>query len=383
MLFVDFMDEWVSFFPAGSLETIRGDLDLSYAQAGIILACFSLGGLLGTPIGGVAADFVDRRKLLAGGAFAYAASMALFGLAGDFWVMMFAALLWGASSDPFTHPADVVLAELDPGHFETNIARGNFLGSLGDILSPLTVALVFAFGLDWRILMFVGAAGMAAYGIWFLRLDIPPIEERDDGHTPWSSLVSVARDRRIILGALAVTLFSTLDEPFAAFVILFLRDDGYGATTANVVAMVFFAASAVGFLLVPWLTRRFSARGVRFGLTLLMLFGIMAVISGFIGLLVPGLFITGAAGAAFYSIMYAGLLKLRPGQVGATGTVTSYIDTLALAFPPLVGVTADAVGLHAGLALYGLIPAGILLLLLASPSTNGQLALTESLIQDK
>ena len=62
LLLVDFMDEWVSFFPAGSLDDIRNDLDLSYAQAGIILACFSLGGLLGTPLGGLAADFVDRRR---------------------------------------------------------------------------------------------------------------------------------------------------------------------------------------------------------------------------------------------------------------------------------------------------------------------------------
>ncbi|HEX5939980.1 MAG TPA: MFS transporter [Dehalococcoidia bacterium] len=383
MLFVDFMDEWVSFFPAGSLNQIQGDLDLSYGQAGVILACFGLGGLLGTPIGGLAADFVDRRKLLTGGAFAYAASMALFGLSDGFWVMVLAALLWGASSDPFTHPADVVLAELDPDMLETNVARGNFLGSLGDILSPLTVALVFAVGLDWRILMFVGAAGMAAYGFWFLTLEIPPLRQSRDGHTPWSSLLSVVRDRRVILAALVITLFSTLDEPFAAFVILFLRDEGYGATTAGIMAMVFFLAAALGFILVPWLTRRFSARGVRFGLALLMLVGILAVLTGLIGLLVPGLFLTGAAGAAFYSIMYAGLLRLRPGQVGATGTVTSYIDTLALAFPPLVGVTADAAGLHAGLALYGLIPIGILILLLVSPAANGQLAATESVIQDK
>jgi predicted MFS family arabinose efflux permease len=383
MLLVDFMDEWVSFFPAGSLDNIRAELGLSYAQAGIILACFSLGGLLGTPIGGLAADFVDRRRLLAGGAFAYAASMVLFGLSPDFWVMVAAALLWGASSDPFTHPADVVLADMDPDNLETNIARGNFFAAFGDILSPLTVALVFALGFDWRILMFVGAAGMAAYGVWFLGLEFPPIKERNDDHTPWSSLLSVVRDRRVILGALAITLFSTLDEPFAAFVILFLRDEGYGSTPASLVAMVFFAASALGFLLVPWLSRRFSPRTVRFLLAFMMLVGILGVVSGVLPMLVVGIFITGVAGAAFYSIMYAGLLRLRPGQVGATGTVTSYIDTLALAFPPLVGVVADAAGLHAGLALYALIPIGILALLFASPAANGQLAATESLIQDK
>ncbi|HEX5939675.1 MAG TPA: hypothetical protein VFZ12_04900, partial [Dehalococcoidia bacterium] len=236
---------------------------------------------------------------------------------------------------------------------------------------------------DWRILMFVGAAGMAAYGIWFLRLDIPGVKERDDDHTPWSSLLSVIRDRRVILGALVITLFSTLDEPFAAFVILFLRDEGYGATPASLVAMVFFASSALGFLLVPWLSRRFSPRSVRFLLATLMLVGISAVVSGFLPVLVAGIFLTGLAGAAFYSIMYAGLLRLRPGQVGATGTVSSYIDTLALAFPPLVGIVADAAGLHAGLALYALIPVGILALLLGSPAANGQLAPTESVIQDR
>ncbi|MEX2236835.1 MAG: MFS transporter [Dehalococcoidia bacterium] len=351
---------------------MRADLDLTYTQAGIVLAQLFLGGLLGTPFGGLAADFVDRRLLSAGGAFAYAAAMVAFGLAHDFWVMVVAAFFWGAASDPFVHPSFVVLAELDPDNLEVNTARQNLFSSFGDILSPLTIALVFAVGLDWRALVIGGGILMALYGFWFLSLTFPPVPPSKDGHTPWSSVVSVIRDKRVIRLALVLTLYSTLDEPFVAFVILFAREtEGYGASVASLVGLSYIASGALGYTAVPWLLARYRGGALLQLLTLGLGAGVLAAaIAPHIAVVVVGLALAGTMGAAFYSILDARLALLRPGQVGAVTTVSSYIDTLALGFPPLVGAVADAASLQAGLFIYAAIPALMLvLLLLPAPSS--------------
>jgi predicted MFS family arabinose efflux permease len=71
LLLVDLADEWFTFLPAGAMESIRADLGLSYAQAGVLLALLPAGGVLGVVLM-AAANFVSRRVLGAGGAFVFA-----------------------------------------------------------------------------------------------------------------------------------------------------------------------------------------------------------------------------------------------------------------------------------------------------------------------
>ena len=367
LLLVTFMDEWLTFFPAGALDAIRLDLGLSYTQAGAVLAGLSLGGVLGTPLGGLAADFVDRRTLLAGGAFGYAAAMAVFGLSSEFGLLLVAAFAWGASSDAFIHPTEVVLVQLYPDEVETRIAQQNLGSAVGDILSPLTIAAVFALGFEWRVLFLGGGIIMVAYGVWFLTLEFPAVPAREDGHTPWSSLLSVARDIRVLRLALVLMLYATLDEPFVAFVILFLRDGGgYSEAVATLLAGGYIVGGLFGFLLVPWLTGRIAGRMLPLALTVVLALGVATLTYGFdpVSISVAAL-LAGVSGAAFYSIIQARALTIRPSQVGAVGTVVSYIDTAGmLVMPILVGAIADAAGPRAGLAVYVAIPLVILPLLL-------------------
>jgi hypothetical protein len=71
----------------------------------------------------------------------------------------------------------------------------------------------------------------------------------------------------------------------------------------------------------------------------------------------------GLSGALFYAILTARVLSLRPGLVGTTKAVVATVGQAGLAFPWLVGATADALGLAAGLALYAAVPVAILVLL--------------------
>jgi MFS family permease len=366
LLLVGFMDEWLTFFPAGTLPSIRSDLGLSYAEAGIALASLSLGGLIGAPLGGLAADFLDRRLLLATGAFGYAVAMAVFGLSTDFVLLVAAGFVWGASSDLFIHPTEVALVDLYPRDLERMFARQDLLSAIGDILSPLTIALAITVGFDWRALFVGGGALMALYGLWFLTLRFPPPRGRDNGHTPWRSLVSVARDTRVLRLVLVLTLYSTLDEPFVAFVILFLNESlALSASAATLLGGVLVASYVVGYATVGRLIDRFGRRRLPFVLTSVMVVGVAGIVAAPHAIVsVVAAATVGMAGSAFYSVMSARLMALRPGQAGATSTVSSYSDTLALVLPPLVGLIADARGLLAGMLLYTAIPVAILALLI-------------------
>ncbi|HLQ34276.1 MAG TPA: hypothetical protein VK457_16445, partial [Chloroflexota bacterium] len=72
LLLAGFADEWFTYWPFGSLEPIKADLGLSYAQMGLAVGSLTAGGLLGHFFR-VAADFVDRRWLASLGAVGVAA----------------------------------------------------------------------------------------------------------------------------------------------------------------------------------------------------------------------------------------------------------------------------------------------------------------------
>ena len=78
LIFVRFADEWATFLPAGSLEPMRRDLGLTYAQVAAILVALPAGGFLGSFFL-VAADYVSRRLLASLGALAYGLAMIAFG----------------------------------------------------------------------------------------------------------------------------------------------------------------------------------------------------------------------------------------------------------------------------------------------------------------
>src|SRR5512144_2900522 len=127
---VRLFDEWFSFLPAGSLEPLRIDLDLTYEQLSVLLVLMTVGGLAGG-VCAVAADRVSRRAQSALGALGYAVSMACWGLGDRFWIL----------------------------------APGTVAAGVGDLLGPLLLALTAALGWGYRAPFLVGAVVLLAYAV--------------------------------------------------------------------------------------------------------------------------------------------------------------------------------------------------------------------------
>ena len=127
LLLVDLADEWLTFLPSGSLESIRADLGLTYAEVGLVLVALPAGGLIGNSLS-VAADFVSRRLLASVGALLYGICLIAFGLADSLVVLLVASFVWGIASDAFVHSCQVAVVDLCRDDLAPALARLNAKG---------------------------------------------------------------------------------------------------------------------------------------------------------------------------------------------------------------------------------------------------------------
>jgi predicted MFS family arabinose efflux permease len=365
LLLVDLADEWFTFLPAGAIGSIRADLGLSYGQAGLLLALLPAGGFLGVVLM-AAADFISRRLLGAGGAFVFALCLLAFAAGRSFAALAVASFLWGAASDAFVHATQLALAELAGDDLDSTLSRTNLLGSIGDLLGPVTLAVAAGTGLGWRPVFAVGGVLMLAYAAWLATQPLPP--PRPDGATPWSVVRAVVGDTRVWRLAAIWALIAVLDEPFLGFLIAYLeetRNVSAAAATALVVSVV--AGGITTYMTMAVVRRAFSSR-TRYtvGSLALLVTTVVMVSAPWTGAVALAGVGFGAAIALVWVTLLAAILRLRPGQVGTTQAVVSGLSTLSVVVPPLIGVAADWVGLGAAMWLFALAPAAILVLVLTS-----------------
>jgi predicted MFS family arabinose efflux permease len=363
LLLVDLADEWFTFLPAGAMESIRADLGLSYAQAGLLLALLPAGGVLGVVLM-AAADFVSRRALGAGGAFVFAVCMLVFATGRSFVALAIASFVWGASSDAFVHATQLALAELAGDELDGILARTNLLGSVGELLGPLTLAGAVGLGLGSRSVFAFGGVLMLAYAAWLTMQRLPP--PRPDGSTPWSVMRAVGRDVRVWRLAAIWALSALLEMPYLGFLIATLEETrGVSAAVATLLVVSVFAGGIATYAALAVVSRQFSERSrfvvASIGLlvtTVLMLAAPWALAVSVVGI---GF---GAATALLWVALQSASFRLRPGQVGTTQAVISGLSTVRIVIPPLIGVAADRLGLGAAMWLFVLSPAAIVLLVL-------------------
>jgi predicted MFS family arabinose efflux permease len=365
LLLVRFADEWTTFLPAGALEPIRADLHVGYAQASAILVALPAGGLLGQFFV-VAADYVSRRWIAALGAVGYGAALLAFGFSHSLLVMIAAAFIWGASSDAFVHGCEVSLTDLAGDDLPKALSRMNAWAALGDFLGPLTLGLCAALGLGWRGAFIGCGAAMFGYAGWLASRRFPPPRPSGQLPNPFAGVMAIILDRRVLLLALIMGLFSLLDEPLAAFLIAFMeRDHHQSASAANAVVLAWVVGQFAGFSLYDRLVGRRSAGSTLRASAVVMALALpIAIFAPGLAIQAPAALIFGVTSAVFYATLQTAVLSLRPGQAGSVSAVVSLIGMAGMGFPMATGVVSDAFGLSAGVALYAIVPAFVLALVL-------------------
>jgi MFS transporter, FSR family, fosmidomycin resistance protein len=365
LLAVEFLDELVFGAREAAWPLIRSDLDLSYAEVGVLLSVPAYAGIAVEPVVGVLGDTRWRRAIVVGGGIAFAAALALAAAASSFALLLLAFVVLFSSSGAFVSLSQATVMDLEPDRREQNMARWSVAGGVGAIAGPLALTVLVAVGLGWREL-FAAFAVLSLVVLVVVMRQTPTLPHLHADRPAIRAALAALRRREVLRWLVLLEVCDLLLDVLLGFVALYFVDEvGARAGIGGLAVATWTAAGLVGGLGIVVLLRRVS--GLRY-LRLSALAGI-ALYSAF--LLVPGtgaklalLALLGLASAGWYSIPKARLYAAMPGQSGASIALSSIAGLIGATAPLLVALVADRYGL--GAAMWILL-AGPIALLLGTP----------------
>ena len=375
VLSVRMMDEWIAFLPSGAFEAFRNDLDLSYGGAATIITLMGIGALVGSAFT-VLADTHSRRAIATIGAYGYAASIATFGLGHAVWVLALGSIGIGMFSTALVDAVEVAMVDVAGDDLEPLLARINVGATIGDLSGPVVLATTTALGGSWRVALVGSAVVMAGFATLVAASPLPPprapTRPDDASPSPLRATFGLLRLGRVWWAGLLGAGLVALDESYLGFIIAGFEGE---RGTSRAAAVALGSASVVGAAITSlWLARRTPLWEARRRMTVAA--AVMTVTAALFAVL-PTVWLPTAAivvfdGAliGFWLPLQAIALRLVPGRTGSTKAVIGAIEMLGLLIPIGVGVVADRAGLGVGLLAFAAVPAALLLLTLAGPTTQ-------------
>jgi FSR family fosmidomycin resistance protein-like MFS transporter len=367
LLAVELFDELVSGVREAAWPLVRTDLHLDYVQIGLLLSLPIALGTLVEPAFGILIDAGWRRRLMIAGGTAYAAALALMGVAWSFPPLLLATLVYYPAAGALVEPAQATLMDLQPAQRAAGMARWTLVGSLGAVAGPLALGAAVVAGGGWRLAMFALAlAGLAtALASARLREPAPAADEEEDGPgAGWRRVLAALRDRDVLRCLLLLELTELGGDVFGGFIALYVADVVHGgALAASAAVAVWTGAGLVGDALVLLVLARLPSRRVL--RVSALAFG--ALLPAF--LLAPGLapkLVALAAlslsRSAWYPLLKSRLFDALPGSSGTAVALSSAAGAISTLLPLAIGVLAAAAGLGGALWLALLAPAALIAL---------------------
>lgn len=364
LLAAEVLDELVFGAREAAWPLVRSDLDLSYAELGLLLGLSTYGGTLLEPFVGILGDTRWRRAVVVAGGLGFALALLLFAAAESFWMLLVALILLFVGAGAFVSLGQATLMDLDPEARERNMARWSVAGGIGAVAGPLVVAAVAGIEGGWRW-------AFAAFALVALAEVVLVAVRWPHAITPSAVRPSVRRAlaavrRPLVLRWLVVLeLADLMTDVFLAFVALYFVDEvGTSAGAGGLAVAVWTGAGLLGGVGIVVLLRRVA------GLRYLRASALAALLIYPAFLLVPGagaklvlVAALGLATAGWYSIPKARLYAALAGQSGAAITLGSLAGVIRGAAPLAIGLVAEQSGLGAAMWILLVAPLGLLLLL--------------------
>jgi len=379
LLCIELLDELIAGLPVVALPLLRDQAGLTYAQVGLLFALAELAAVLSDPILGLLSDRGSKRWWIIGGLAGLSLSFVLIGSAHNFALLLPGFMLIALCGKAAVGLSQAALIDQAAMSSVRIMTRWTLLGSIGDLLAPLTVTLAVIAGAGWSGLCWLAAALWLAVALAALPQRFPPARASvvaGDADSElvgvWAGLRMALRDPALLRWAALSTIPTMMDEVFLAFVSLYLRDSLHASQALlGVIIAIDMAGSLLGLLIVGQIVKRGKVRPQRLllWLALLALLGVagfLTIHSLWVAALM--LFITGLGVTGWYPIAKGAAYDRLPGRSGTVRAVVSLGGPFEIALPGIVGFIAGRFGLLAGLRLLGLAP---LLMLLLVPKRAG------------
>jgi MFS transporter, FSR family, fosmidomycin resistance protein len=360
LLAVEVLDELVFGAREAAWPLIRDDLDLSYAQVGLLVGVpAALGTLLEPPLG-LLGDAWRRDRIVALGGVVFAAGLLLLAAAPSFWVLMVAFALLFPASGGFVSLSQATLMDADPGRREQNMTRWSVAGGVGAVSGPLALSVFVLADLGWRGLFAV----FAVVAIPLIPLVARPSPARSADRFRAGDVLRLLRRREVLRWLVLLETVDLMLDGLLAFLALYIVDEAGGSAAGGAFAVaVWTGAGLVGGLGLIGLLRRVSGLAYLRSSALVaapvfaafLLVDALPVKIGLVGLL-------GLVTAGWYSIPKARLYAALPGRSGTAVAFGSLFGAARGAVPIVLGAVAARYGLDTALWLLLAAPASLLLL---------------------
>lgn len=371
LLAVEFLDELVFGAREAAWPLIRSDLDLSYAQVGLLLSLPNIIGNLIEPSVGILGDVWKRRALILGGGVAFTLALLLTALSQNFLVLALSFILFSPASGAFVGLSQASLMDVDPERHEQNMARWTLAGSVGVVAGPIALGTAVTLGQGWRDLFLFLAALTPVLLLVVRRFPFAGVQAAT-GEQPGSEKASFktgvldawrALRRGDVVRWLTLLQFSDLmlDVLLGFLALYFVDVVGATPVRAGVAVAVWTGVGLLGNLLViPLLERVPGLRYLRFSAAVaLVLFPAFLLVPGtwakfmLLGLL--SLF-----NAGWYSILQGQLYSAMPGRSGTVMTVGNIFGLVGGVIPFALGLVAEQFDLRVAMWLILLAPVALL-----------------------
>lgn len=247
------------FIIMGLLPEVAADLQVSLADAGLLVSAYAMGVVIGAPLLGPLLGRLPRRRALLWLMSAYTLGNLGCALAPDYNWLISMRMLTAMSHAGFFGCATLLASELAPPHRKAS--------AMALVISGLTIANVLGVPLgawlgqatNWRMTFFaVSAFGLLALLAQTLWLPNIPVSPRSQGGA-WSGIL-----RRPVLHALSVCCLSSI-ALFSVFTYIspLLRDiGGFSPSHSNAALLIF----GIGLTLGNLLGGRMADKGFRYAL---------------------------------------------------------------------------------------------------------------------
>ncbi len=362
------LDELITGFPVVGLPLLRDQLGLSYGQIGLLFSVEALSGMIFSPIISLLSDRGSKRWWVIGGSLGLAISLVLMGSTHNFSLLLAAFALSSPAGSAAVGLSQATLIDAAPQESTQTMTRWTLMGSVGDLLSPLTVAAIASLQLGWPALCWLGAAIWSGVALILSLQHFPrPAEVVNDAGTAasvklWAGLREALRDPVLLRWAVLSLIPTMMDEVFLGFVALYLHDVLHASQVIIGVALtVSLLGSLLGLFTLDRAFRKSHISSV--WLALLSLVGVIGfLVTRSIWLATAGLFVVHLGVAGWYPIAKAQAYDRQPGRSGTVRAVIGLGAPFEVVLPGLVGIVAGRFGALAGVGLLGLAPLLILLL---------------------
>lgn len=345
------------------MPEISISLGLARAQFGMLNTVSAVAWWSSTMVAGYLGDRFSNRAglMLAISLGLMGGSLFLIGLAPDYKVMLAFMFLAGIGPSMFHPPAIGELSRRFPDKRGFAVSLHGMAANVGEVLGPLIVAGLLTFFV-WRDLLKVGLfpALLVAFVVWIMM----PSRKRE-GHAEvtsvgryFLSLVSLLKNRMLLLLIVATSIRSIGESGVGAFLTLYMRDElEFSVTTVAVFLSVAQIGGIVSQPLMGFLSDRVGRKPVLVvGTALVMLSAFALSVAKTNVLLFLVVLLRGSLSFSLHHIFVAAALDVARGA--AQSTVVSLIygaGFLGTVSPYIAGRISDAYGIPSAFVYSGIV----------------------------